>query len=163
MRNIQMQRPQREKPQYYPDPVVFGRERLIWARFDNSSPSASNSPIYFDNDDVLRNKIVTGIELFNKNNIQLLTDYGIVATANGGTSGGAYFTLTLVGWHNQILVNQYPVAALSRENTFGKTKRFSLEVCLSKSYVLFTNLTGVSLSPTDGIAFNFHYVNKVQS
>ena len=158
-----MQRPLKEKNAYYPDPVIFGRQKLIFMRFDQiaQNQSASSTPIYFPNDDIFNDKIITGIEMFKPNTgpvYTLVTDYGTVDYIGSFLR----YTLTLVGKDNRKIIDQMPVNAFSREFTFGKVKRLSCEISLSKSYVLL-NQWNVSIQPNTMLPFNFHYVNKVQS
>jgi len=153
----------KKKPIYYPDPVIFEKERLIFARFDGAQAStATNVPIYFSNQDVLKDKIVTGIDVQLRGRVSaasalIQTDIGFVGTTISSTNL-AYFTITLVGKNGEVLINDYPLLNLNVLSNNGKIRRFSLMIDLSKSYI--RNLGFAGITPTTVIPIHFYYKNK---
>lgn len=150
----------------YPNPVNIIRERLIYVRFDKTDIYSLSTPVYFPNDDVLKNKVITGIEIypnFNKNtgNYSLWTDAGYTGEYFSNQEL-IYFTLTLVGKNNEVLINDLPLSCLVDDNTRGKIRKFSLMADLSKSYIRNFGLTaGINPSLTEKtvIPINFFYKN----
>jgi hypothetical protein len=146
----------------YPNPVNIIRERLIFVRFDRTDPSSFNTPIYFPNDDVLKNKVITGIEVypnFNKftGSYNLWTDAGYSGEYFSNTEL-VYFTLTLVGKNNEVLINDLPLSCLVDDNTKGKIRKFSLMADISKSYIRNFGYTGI-VNQFSVIPINFYYRN----
>jgi len=151
------------KPVNYPDPVIFERERLIFARFDGANGIALNVPIFFSNSDVLNDKVITGIdvkfddtETLGSDKIQ--TDIGFIGTI---TNAGQlkYFTITLLGKNGEVLLNDFPLANFCKLYNAGKIRRTSMKIDLSKSYIRNFGLT-FGLSSTFVIPINFYYKNK---
>jgi hypothetical protein len=147
----------------YPNPVTVIRERLIFVRFDKTDPSSLSTPVYFPNDDVLAGKVITGISVFKSVDPEtpgytdpILTDAGYIGTYNSNVVL-RYFTLTLVGRNNEILINDLPLACLTDTNDFDKIRRFSLMADLSKSYV--RNFGYIGLTTVSVIPINFYYKN----
>lgn len=150
----------------YPNPVNIIRERLIFVRFDKTNIYSLSTPVYFPNDDVLKNKVITGIDVYpnfgkNVSNYNLWTDAGYIGEyfANAYL---AYFTLTLVGRNNEVLINDLPLSCLVDDNNYGKIRKFSLMADLSKSYIRnFGLTTAVDNTLTDKavIPINFYYKN----
>jgi hypothetical protein len=153
------------KPIYYPDPVIFDKERLIFARFDGSqNPSAFNVPIYFSNEDVLKNKVITGISVKTPTSIRgqigatpVLTDIGFIGTAVANATL-AYFTITLVGRNGEVVLNDYPLMAFNNEVDDGKIRRTSMMIDLSKSFIRNFGIGG--LATTSVIPISFFYKDK---
>lgn len=150
------------KPEYYPDPVIFDKERLIFARFDGTNGTALNVPIYFSNSDVLTDKIITGIDVkYNyapeAGNSTIQTDIGYIGTVTDITNLN-YFTITLVGKNGEFLINDYPLANFTIAFNAGKIRRTSMIIDLSKSYI--RNLGLTSVTPDFVIPINFYYKNK---
>jgi hypothetical protein len=151
-----------QKPVNYPDPVVYDNERLIFARFDGPNGFALNTPIFFSNSDVLTNKIITGIDVkydyIDDGNTQFVqTDIGFVGTL-GVTSFLSYFTITLVGKNGDILLNDYPLSNFCKIFNYGKIRRTSMNIDLSKSYL--RNFGATIPSNKFVIPINFFYKNK---
>jgi hypothetical protein len=150
------------KPVNYPDPVIFDKERLIFARFDGANGLALNVPIFFSNADVFTDKVITGIDVkidlvpeAGSSNIQ--TDIGFIGTVTDVTNL-VYFTLTLVGKDGSILLNDYPLANFARPAHDGKIRRTSMSIDLSKSYI--RNLGFTVTTDKFVIPINFYYKNK---
>lgn len=152
------------KPEYYPDPIIFEKERLIFARFDGSqNPSAFNVPIYFANDDVLHGKVVTGIEVAStrgrfvvgSNTVQ--TDMGFIGTLVGNSALN-YFTITLVGKNGQVVLNDCPLMEFQTSTTSGKIRRTSIMIDLSKSFI--RNFGAVGITTQSVIPISFFYKDK---
>lgn len=145
--------------EYYVDPLIEDKARLVYVRFDGINPSSTSSPVYFPTDDVLKNKVITGIEVWRvgKTPFSIQTDLGFVGTTLPDTILNS-FTLTLVGKNSDILINDFPLNCIvNGSGDFGKTRRFSIMVDLSKSFV--RNLSYISLTSTDVIPLIFHYRN----
>lgn len=147
----------------YPDPVIFENERLIFARFDGAqNPAAFNVPIYFSNSDVLENKIITGIEVkFNEietRTTTIQTDIGFIGVSFDSLSLRS-FALTLVGKNGDVVLNDYPLYNLCRRATFGKIRRTSMKIDLSKSYIRNFGLAGITSNLV--IPINFFYKEKL--
>lgn len=147
----------------YPDPININREKLIFVRFDKTDPSSFSTPIYFPVDDILKNKIITGIECFKSKapflpypSDPIQTDAGYIGQYFD-TTYLKYFTLTLVGKNNEILVNDMPLTCLTPDFDFGKIRRFSMIVDLSKCYVRNFGLSGLTSDAV--IPINFYYKN----
>lgn len=144
------------KPIYYPDPVIFEKERLIYVRFDGQqSPNVFNVPYYFSNDDVLKNKIITGIEVkttagrFISGASSVATDIGFIGQLLNNPAL-AYFTITLVGKNGETILNDCPLMEFNVVTTAGKTRRTSMMIDLSKSFIRnfgFNSLTTESVIP----------------
>jgi hypothetical protein len=153
----------KKKPIYYPDSVIFEKERLIFARFDGAQAStATNVPIYFSNQDVLKDKIVTGIDVqlvgrISGASASIQTDIGFIGT-NISSTNLRFFTITLVGKNGEVLINDYPLLNLNVLANNGKIRRFSLMIDLSKSYIRNLGLAGIT--ETTVIPINFYYKNK---
>jgi hypothetical protein len=151
------------KPNYYPDPVIFDKERMIYARFDGSpNPSAFNVPIYFSNDDILKNKVITGISVasgrgrgFTSGQIQ--TDLGFIGTLVS-TTGIPYFTITLVGKNGQVILNDCPLMEFQINVDNGKIRRTSIMIDMSKSYIRNLGLAGVTAQSI--IPISFYYKDR---
>lgn len=154
----------KQKPVNYPDPVVIHNERLIFARFDGAQAStATNVPIYFSNEDVLKNKVVTGIKVLLRGRTsgataQIQTDLGFIGTSIPDTQL-RFFTLTLVGKNGEVLINDYPLMNLNVQSDNGKIRRFSCMIDLSKSYIRNLGAT-VPITTTTVIPINFYFKNK---
>jgi len=152
------------KPIYYPDPVIYDKERLIFARFDGSqNPSAFNVPIYFANDDVLANKVITGISVKSPTSIRgqvgstpILTDIGFIGD-NLANVSLVYFTLTLVGRNGDTILSDCPLMEFNNLVDNGKIRKVSMMINLSKSYIRNFGLAG--LSKTSVIPISFFYKN----
>jgi len=146
---------------YYPDPVVIDKSKLIFIRFDGLNPAATNYPVYFSTDDVLKGKVVTGIDVWRvgKTPQQIQTDLGFVGTTLID-SVLKNFTITLVGRNSEILIEDMPLNLLinGTDGDFGKTRRFSMMIDLSKSYV--KNLSYLALTTTEVIPITFYYRDK---
>lgn len=146
---------------YYTDPLIVEKSRLIFARFDGTNAAVTNYPVYFSNDDILANKVVTGIEVWRvgKTPQQIQTDLGYIGTTLID-SVLKNFTITLVGKNSEILIEDMPLNLLMNgaDGDFGKTRRFSMMVDLSKSYI--KNLSLISFLPTDIIPITFYYREK---
>ena len=147
------------KPINYPDPVIFDKARTIYTRFDNVfNTNGLNQPIYFTNDDVLHNKVITGIEIkttkkLNASEQLIQTDLGFIGEQIGNT-GLRWFTLTLVGKNNEIILNDCPMSLFNQSTSFGKLRRTSIMIDLSKSYI---RNFGVTIGPTNTIPITFYY------
>lgn len=152
------------KPEYYPDPVIIEKERLIFARFDGAQAStATNVPIYFSNQDILKDKVVTGIKVMLRGKIPgatatIQTDIGFLGTTIPD-SQLKYFTLTLVGKNGDVLINDFPLFNLNVQADAGKIRRFSCMIDLSKSYIRNLGAT-VPITTSTVIPINFYYKNK---
>jgi len=133
---------------YYVDPLIQDRHRLIFVRFDAINPASYSTPVYFPNDDVLKNKVITGIDVWRTqkviSNPQIQTDAGYIGEYFDDTLL-KYFTITLVGKSGEILVQDMPLQILNNGNNgdFGKTRRFSMMVDLSRSFVRNFGLAGL--------------------
>lgn len=150
----------------YPNPVTIVRERLIFVRFDKTDPASLSTPIYFPTDDVLRGKVITGVQCMRALNTNdqltgntILTDAGYIGQYFNSSLLN-YFTLTLVGANNEILVNDMPLACLVFDNNFGKIRRFSMMIDLSKSYVRNFGLTSLPSNAVIPIQFYYKNVNE---
>lgn len=152
------------KPIYYPDGFAFDNERLIFGRFDGSqNPAALNVPIYFSNEDTLKNKIIVGIAVNLRGKVsgataQIQTDLGYIGSTIPSTQL-KYFTITLVGKNGEVLINDFPMMNLNVLSDSGKIRRFSLMIDLSKSYIRNLGAT-VPITTTTVIPINFYYKNK---
>jgi hypothetical protein len=152
------------KPIYYPDPVIFEKERLIYVRFDGQqSPATFNVPYYFANDDVLKNKIITGIESkttagrFTTGASAVATDIGFIGQLLNNASL-AYFTITLVGKNGETILNDCPLMEFNVVVTSGKIRRTSMMIDLSKSFI--RNFGYNSLNSNSVIPICFYYKDK---
>lgn len=152
------------KKEYYPNPVIIDKSVTIFIRFDGSqSPGAFNVPIYFPNDDVLRGKIITGLEVnttyvgIPTRPTPILTNLGFIGTLFSN-SELKYFTITLVGKNNEILVNDCPLMAFNALITTGKLRSLLMIIDLSKSYVRNFGLAGLTQKST--IMCTFYYREK---
>ncbi len=67
---------------YYTDPLTIDKSKIIYVRFDGINPAVTNYPVYFSTDDVFRNKVITGIDVWRvgKTPLQIQTDLGYVGT-----------------------------------------------------------------------------------
>ena len=154
----------KKKPINYPDPVIFDKERLIFARFDGAQAStATNVPIYFSNQDVLKDKVITGIKVFLRGRFPgstatIQTDIGFLGTTIPD-SQLKYFTLTLVGKNGEVLINDFPLMNLNVQSDNGKIRRFSCMMDLSKSYIRNLGAT-VPITTTTVIPINFYFKNR---
>jgi hypothetical protein len=153
-----------DKKEYYPDPVVLDKSVTIFVRFDGSqSPGAFNVPIYFPNDDVLRGKVITGLEVntqyasIGTRPSAILTNLGFIG-ALFTNAELKYFTITLVGKNNDILVNDCPLIAFNSLLTNGKLRSLLMMIDLSKSYVRNFGLAGLTTKST--IMCTFYYREK---
>lgn len=151
-----------KKPVYYPDPVIFDCERLIFARFDGVSGNSLNVPIFFSNSDVLTNKVITGIDVKidlvpEAGSASVQTDIGFIGTVTDVTNLN-YFTITLVGKNGNVLLNDFPLSNFARPFNAGKIRRTSMIIDLSKSYI--RNLGFNGTTSTFVIPINFYYKNK---
>lgn len=146
-----------EQNENYPNSLVVDREKLIFVRFDGINPSSTSQPVYFPTDDVLKNKVITGIDIYTvgETDFDIQTDLGFLGTAlqNGNLK---YFTITLVGKNSEILIQDMPLACLAQE--FGKVRRFSMMIDLSKSYV--RNFAFASVGEKTVIPILFYYRDK---
>jgi hypothetical protein len=153
----------KKKPIYYPDPVIVEKERLIFARFDGAQAStATNVPIYFSNEDVLKDKIITGIDVQLRGRLTsttglVQTDIGFIGTTISSVNL-SYFTITLVGKNGEVLINDFPLINLNILCNEGKIRRFSIMIDLSKSYIRNLGLAGIT--NTTVIPINFYYKNR---
>lgn len=144
----------------YPDPVIVDQERLIFVRYDKNNPASYCTPAYFPNDDVFNNKVITGIQCFKNFDAEdpasnpIQTDAGYIGQYFGDTFL-RYFTLTLVGKNNEIIVQDLPLVTLATGGNFGKIKRFSCMINLSKCYI--RNFGYNALTSTSVIPINFYY------
>lgn len=154
----------KQKPVNYPDPVIFQNERLIFARFDGAQAStATNVPIYFSNQDILKDKVVTGIDVTLRGRTsgataQIQTDLGFIGTSIPSTQL-IYFTITLVGKNGEVLINDFPLMNLNINSNDGKIRRFSCMIDLSKSYIRNLGAT-IPITTTTVIPINFYFKNK---
>ena len=162
--NINVLPAQKNVNEYYPDPVVLDKSVTIFVRFDGSqNPSAFNVPIYFPNDDVLYGKVITGIEVntqFAQSDARpsnILTNLGFIGQLFGNADL-KYFTITLVGRNNEILINDCPLIAFNVLVTKGKLRSTLMMIDLSKSYVRNFGLAGLTTKST--IMMTFYYRNK---
>lgn len=146
---------------YYTDPVIVDKSKLIFVRFDGINPAVTNYPVYFSTDDVLKGKVVTGIDVWRvgKTPLNIQTDLGYVGTTLID-SVLKNFTITLVGRNSEILIEDMPLNLLinGADGDFGKTRRFSMMIDLSKSYV--KNLSYLALTSTEVIPITFYYRDK---
>jgi hypothetical protein len=137
---------------------------LIFARFDGAQAStATNVPIYFSNQDVLKDKIVTGIDVTLRGRTSgatatIQTDLGFLGTSIPA-SQLVYFTITLVGKNGEVLINDFPLYNLNVVNNDGKIRRFSCMIDLSKSYIRNLGAT-IPITTTTVIPINFYFKNK---
>jgi hypothetical protein len=146
---------------YYTDPLTIDKSKIIYVRFDGINPAVTNYPVYFSTDDVFRNKVITGIDVWRvgKTPLQIQTDLGYVGTTLID-SVLKNFTITLVGKNSEILIEDMPLNLLinGTDGDFGKTRRFSMMIDLSKSYV--KNLSYLALTSTEVIPITFYYRDK---
>ena len=147
------------KPIYYPDPVIFDKARTIYTRFDNVFNTVGlNQPIYFTNDDVLHNKIITGIEI--KTTKKLTQPESVIQTDLGfigeqiGNGVLKYFTITLVGKNGEVILNECPMTIFNLLTTEGKIRRTSMMIDLSKSFI---RNFGVTITAINTIPITFYY------
>jgi len=152
------------KPNYYPDPVIFDKQRVIYVRFDGQqSPNVYNVPYYFSNDDVFKNKVITGIEAkttagrFISGASAVQTDIGFIGQLLNNPSL-AYFTITLVGRNNEVILNDCPLMEFNVVTTSGKLRRTSMMIDLSKSFI--RNFGYNSLNLNSVIPICFYYRDK---
>lgn len=152
-------------PDYYPDPLVQDKHRLIFVRFDGINPSSFSSPVYFPNDDVLKNKVITGIDVWRTQKVitnpQIQTDAGYIGEYFDDTLL-KYFTITLVGKNGDRLIEDMPLQILNNGNNgdFGKTRRFSIMVDLSRSYIRNFGLSGLKDISIIPIMFSYKDFTK---
>jgi len=148
----------------YPDPVILDKQVTLFIRFDGSqNPSAFNVPIYFPNDDILKDKVITGIEVNsqyvpgNTRPSSILTNIGFIGQLFSNADL-KYFTITLVGKNNEVIVNDSPLMTFNSLITQGKLRSALMMIDLSKSYVRNFGLAGLTTKST--IMVTFYYRNK---
>jgi hypothetical protein len=149
------------KPIYYPDPVIFDKHQNIYVRFDGQqSPAVFNVPYYFSNDDVLKNKVITGIEAkttagrFITGASAVQTDIGFIGQLLNNASL-SFFTITLVGKNGETILNDCPLMEFNVVTTAGKTRKTSMMIDLSKSFI--RNFGYNSLNTNSVIPICFYY------
>lgn len=147
----------------YHDPVIFDKQQLIYVRFDGlENPASFNVPIYFDNNDVLNNKHIKGIEVkslpvLDVGSSTILTDLGFIGTVISQDLLN-YFTITIVGKNNEKILEDYPLLAFNKLFTFGKLRSTNMIIDLSKSYIRNFGLSGIT--KTNVIPIQFYYSEK---
>lgn len=149
------------KPIYYPDPVIFDKQRVVYVRFDGQqSSNVFNVPYYFSNDDVFKNKIITGIEAkttagrFISGASSVQTDIGFIGQLLNNASL-AYFTITLVGRNGEIILNDCPLMEFNIVTTSGKTRKTSMMIDLSKSFIRNFGLNTLNTNSVIPICFYY--------
>ena len=152
------------KPIYYPEAVIFDKHRNIYVRFDGQqSPNVFNVPYYFNNDDVLKNKVITGIETkttagrFITGASAVQTDIGFIGQLLNNASL-SFFTITLVGKNGETILNDCPLMEFNVVTTSGKTRKTSMMIDLSKSFI--RNFGYNSLNTNSVIPICFYYKDK---